>query len=305
MNCAHPQFPPSDRRLMAWVGGDVDNDRAQYGGMAAVVQQLQTNPGLFTGVMGFCGWAFDPHGRFYTKNVTKYGQCAGTVNDTSTPILGGADLFAELKRQQMEFQPVIGLDDPYAAMKNMTPYVESFAAAAKQHGWAGFNLDWEGANTTGTEQAFVNFVQLNNAFADGLAAHGLRYSTDVQWVTEWTGGKPTAELDALLGAGRAKWITMDTYYYSTGRVLDALDFYATRVSHEHLGIGMSSFEGPPNADGFAARFHALRSYGIQEVDMFAMPTTETWMPWLRKWKNDCRGCLNGGVLSCFAEAGCY
>ena len=81
----------------------------------------------------------------------------------------------------MEFQPVIGVDDPYAAMKNVTPYVESFAAAAKQHGWAGLNLDREGVNTAGTEQAFVNscvnFVRLNNASADGLAAHGLRYST--------------------------------------------------------------------------------------------------------------------------------
>ena len=65
---------------------------------------------------------------------------------------------------------------------------------------------------------------------------------------------------------------------SSGRVLDALDFYATRVSREHLGVGMSSAERSPTADGFAARFHALRSYGITEVDMFMMPITETWMP---------------------------
>ena len=109
-NCAHPQFPPSDRRLLAWVGGDIDNpaNRDKFGGMAAVVAQLRANPGLFTGLMGFCGWAFDPAGALYTKNVTKYGQCAGTVNATTTPIPGGADLFAEVKRQQIEFQPVIG-----------------------------------------------------------------------------------------------------------------------------------------------------------------------------------------------------
>ena len=79
---------------MAWVGGDVDNpaNRARWGGMAAVVQQLQANPGLFTGVMGFCGWAFDTHGQFYTKNVTKNGQCAGTINDTKKMIPGGADV---------------------------------------------------------------------------------------------------------------------------------------------------------------------------------------------------------------------
>ena len=39
--------------------------------------------------------------------------------------------------------------------------------------------------------------------------------------------------------------------------------------------------------------------------MFAMPTNETWMPWLRKWKNNCKGCPSGGALSCFANEGCF
>jgi hypothetical protein len=306
-DCIHPQFPPSDLRLMAWVGGDIDNpgNRIKYGGMKAVVQQLESNPGLYTGVMGFCGWAFAPNGSFYIKNATKWGQCAGTVNGTTTPIPGGADLFAEVKRQKMEFQPVISLDDPQAAMTNTTAYVEAFAAVAKKEGWAGFNLDWEGPGTTGNRSNFLNFCALMNEFADGLHAHGLSFSTDVQWVTQPYGSKPNSELDALLGAGRAKWITMDTYYYSTARVLDALDFYATRVSVDRLGVGMSSFEATPSYDGFVARFHALRSAGIREVDMFAMPTNETWLPWLRKWKNQCKGCPSGGALSCFSDTSCF
>lgn len=45
-NCTFPPFPPSEKALWAWVGGDVDNqqNRDSLGGMAAVVQQLQTNP---------------------------------------------------------------------------------------------------------------------------------------------------------------------------------------------------------------------------------------------------------------------
>lgn len=306
-DCVHATFPDSDMRLMAWVGGDIDNpeNRQKFGGMKAVVQQLQTNPGLFTGLMGFCGWAFKPSGQFYVKNVTKWGQCAGTVNDTKVPLPGGADLFAEVRRQQLEFQPVISLEDPQAAMRNATPYVDAFVAIAKSEGWSGFNLDWEGPDVTGNHTDWLNFCGLMDAFADGLHAHGLRFSTDVQWVTQPYGSKPSAELDALLGAGRAKWITMDTYYYSTGRVLDALDFYAERVSPDRLGVGMSSFEATPTYDGFVARFHALHRYGIREVDMFAMPTNNTWMPWLRKWKNSCKGCPNGGVLSCYADVSCF
>merc|ERR1711935_371052 len=123
--------------------------------------------------------------------------------------------------------------------------------------------DWEGQDTTGNRTDFLKFCALMNSFADGLHAHGLTFSTDVQWVTQAYGSKPNTELDALLGAGRAKWITMDTYYYTTGRVIDALDFYATRVPSERLGVGMASTEATPNYDGFVARFHGLKSSGIR------------------------------------------
>ena len=197
-------------------------DRDTLGGMAAVVQQLRTNPGLYDGLYGFCGWAWKADGTFYVQNVTKNGQCSGTVNQTTTPIAGGADMLAEAKRQNMDFQPVVGLEDPEAAMKSMnesgadSKYITSFVAAAKQHGWKGFNLDWEGRNTTSTRKDFLDFMTLMNQFADALAQHGMVFSTDVQWVTQWTHLNPTdlSELTALLGASRAKLIPMDTYVNS-------------------------------------------------------------------------------------------
>ena len=67
--------------------------------------------GLFDGLYGFCGWSFKADGTVYIKNATKYGQCAGTINQTSTHIPGGADVLGECKRQGMDFQPVMGLDD--------------------------------------------------------------------------------------------------------------------------------------------------------------------------------------------------
>ena len=66
-------------------------------------------------------------------------------------------------------------------------------------------------NTTSDIPHWHAFCKLMDEFADGLAQHGLEFSTDVQWVTQAYGSKPSAELTALLGAGRARWITMDTY----------------------------------------------------------------------------------------------
>jgi hypothetical protein len=141
-------------------------------------------------------------------------------------------LLAEAKRQNMDFQPVVGLEDPAAAIKSMnesgadSPYITSFVAAAKQHGWKGLNLDWEGRNTTSTREDFLEFMTLGNQFADALAQHGMVFSMDVQWVTQWTGLKPMAmsELTALLGASRAKLIPMDTYVNSRCFLLTRIAF---------------------------------------------------------------------------------
>lgn len=324
--CSLPQFPSdTGRRLMAWVGGDVDNQatRDTLGGMAAVVHQLRTNPGLIDGLYGFCGQAWKADGTFYVYNVTKNGQCSGTVNQTTTPIPGGADVLAEAKRQSMDFQPVVHLMDPQAAIRSMnesganSKYITSFVAAAKQHGWKGLNLDWEGSDTTGTREDFFAFMTLMNAFADGFAEHGLVFSTDVQWVTQWTHLNPTdmSELTALLAASRAKLVPMDTYSFSPVG-MDCLDYYATRITPERLSVGMSTMirasgsdpsvlNDAPTTDAFIARFHALNMYGVTDVSMFMMPMAEPFMPWLRKWKNAARGCPRGGSLSAWSNVTCY
>ena len=54
-----------------------------------------------------------------------------------------------------------------------------------------------------------------------------------------------------------------------------------------------------------ARVHAMNMYGITDVTMFMLPTTEPFMPWLRKWKNVARGCPRGGSLSAYSNVTCY
>jgi hypothetical protein len=190
----NPLFPPSDLRLMAWVGGDwCDPARQQYGGMKAVVQQLRENPGLFTGVMGFCGYAFAPNGTVYIKNTTRLACCNGTLD--------GGDLFAEVRRQGMEFQPVMYLDDPKAAATAPAPYVEAFAARAAAEGWPGFNLDWEGGATTGNLSNFLRFCGLMNGLVFRSGARTLQNSRDPLLCTAHTfvpGGRDARERPPLL-----------------------------------------------------------------------------------------------------------
>ena len=44
--------------------------------MAAVVHQLRTNPGLFDGLYGYCGYAWRPDGTIYNYNATSLGHSA-------------------------------------------------------------------------------------------------------------------------------------------------------------------------------------------------------------------------------------
>ena len=49
------------------------------------------------------------------------------------------DLFAEVRRQNMEFHPVLRLDDPYATAANPQPFIDSFVAREVE-GWTGFTI---------------------------------------------------------------------------------------------------------------------------------------------------------------------
>jgi len=299
---AFPPFPPSDLRLMTWVGGDQnDPDKyTKYGGMNTVVQQLQDNPGLYTGAFLFCGWGYHSNGSIYMHNATRHAVCSGA---DGTPRSG--DLIGEARRQKMELIQVMAWpEDLRALYAHPQPYIDSFVTMAKAEGWSGMQLDAEWRPWHNLTIALATY-NLFNTLADGLHAHGLRFTAAVQSVTDAWGFKPDAQLDVLLASTRAKLCVMDSYYGGVGRVLDSIDFYAQRVPTGLLGIGMSSRERTPTVDGFVARFHALRQAGIREVDMFVMPINETWLPWLRKWKNQCRGCPSGGVLSCFEQIGCY
>ena len=161
-------------------------------------------------------------------------------------------------------------------------------------------------------------ILLPPQFADAFAEHGLVFSTDIQWVTQWVHNlNPTgmSELAALLAASRAKLIPMDTYSLSPVG-MDCLDYYATLVDREHLSVGVGCnihsrtsnhaiLDDAPTLMDHIARVHAMNMYGITDVTMFMLPTTEPFMPWLRKWKNAARGCPNGGSLSAYSNVSCY
>lgn len=86
---------------------------------------------------------------------------------------------------------------------------------------------------------------------------------------------PIASLLLLYG-GLLWWLkctlhlrTVCADYFSTERFLDALDYYAQAMPIDKLGVGMMNRDDI-SSDGYVARFHAIKSSGAKELDMFIM-----------------------------------
>jgi len=276
--------------------------------------------GLFDGYMVFCGSDFLADGTI-TLNETMYEQYCNPLR-----------LAVEAKNA--EFHMCLGTVPP-AAIANPSVTIESAVQMALKHNWSGYNIDDEshGAPFGTIEEAKV-WIQFINTFADGLHKHGLQLTADVQSVTKPWKFQPAAELTMLLSTSTIdRWINMvrkfyppkhlikrtpslthhsfiryvpqDTYYFSTGRLLDALDYYSQfAMPSEKCGVGMKN-RVDITYDGYQARFHAIETSGVLELDMFIAPISDAFLPYLWKFKTGCKGCTNNGVLSCWSDMKCH
>ena len=276
---------PTERRILAWTNGETSKaSAAQYNNASWA--------GLFTGYMGFCGTDFNLDKGAITLNTTIYAGCD--------------EIRTAVQTQDGEFHMCLSTV-PQAAIDNPTLAIASAVELALQHNWSGYNIDDEShtapRKSPANFRAWVGFI---NAFADGLHQHGLQLTADVQSVTLPYNYQPAKELTKLLTTSTIdRWINMDTYYFSTGRFLDALDYYSgVAMTSEKCGVGMMN-RNDITYDGYQARFHAIERSGVIELDMFIAPISSSFLEYLWKFKTACDGCTNSGVLSCWSNLACH
>jgi len=105
-------------------------------------------------------------------------------------------------------------------------------------------------------------------------------------------------VNSLLGqclgpAGR--YLEMDTYYFTTARFLNALEWYKNVIPTKKLGVSVMNRDDL-TADGLAARFYAIEQSKAEWVNVFMLPAKDEWLPHLKRWKTGCKAC---GVLACY------
>lgn len=95
-----------------------------------------------------------------------------------------------------------------------------------------------------------------------------------------------------------QWLEMDTYYSTTGRFLNTMDWYAENVATEKLGVAMMN-RNDISQDGLLARFHAIDKSNVDWINIFCLPADDMFLPLLRRWKTKCSGCGVQSTLGCY------
>eukprot|EP00567_Pseudictyota_dubia_P010424 CAMPEP_0197441876 /NCGR_PEP_ID=MMETSP1175-20131217/8025_1 /TAXON_ID=1003142 /ORGANISM="Triceratium dubium, Strain CCMP147" /LENGTH=351 /DNA_ID=CAMNT_0042972233 /DNA_START=72 /DNA_END=1127 /DNA_ORIENTATION=+ len=290
------------RTIMAWATADL-----------AAAEQIRnaTWRGIFDGVHAFCGATVRPDGTGIDLNQSQWNECS--------------PLYRSVRESGMKFYLVVG-NVPEGAISKPGPVISAAMDLASKYDLDGFSLDDEydcaPRSTLDRLRAWVKFV---DEFAEALHSVGLKLSAAVQAMfgvqnvpyhphcgpnktpaecSQACDKHPSQypldlEVTQLMSESRIdRWLEMDTYYFTTGRFLNALDWYVDNVAKDKLGLAMMNRDDLTE-DGLLARFYAIDKSGVEWINIFLLPASDIFLPLLKRWKTRCAGCGVQSVLGCY------
>ena len=292
------------RRRQVWAWASHKSGR-QIG------QQLRNDTwaNLIDGIQVWCGDCHFENDGIYLNDTLWTTECR--------------PLFTAAAAANVKIQLMISGAVPESAIQNPQPFIDAARSIYQHHRGMGvvldgFSIDDERdcaprANT----HDFATWVEFQNVFVTSLAATGIHVTSAVQALfgiendddpTKKKNSpcqfKPaTYEFDPLVTgliqtATVQKWLVMDTYYFTTGRFMGNLDWYVQYTPLETLAIGMMN-RIDLTEDDLVARFHALHYSNVDWINIFMMPISDQFLPFLQRWKTRCLGCGKQQVLGCY------
>jgi len=266
---------------------------------------------VIDGIQAFCGVSFRQEDGGFHVDPTEWTLCEGlrrACKDTGT-----------------EFHVVI-TDRVPNELNNLDTFLVDAIQFAIDNDIQGYSLDDEyDCSPRSTVPMFQEWMVWINQLAEGLHGAGLPLTIAIQAMSgiqdvpyqPHCGPNKTAadcsqscryipeaypydpRVTQLMASSTVDvWLAMDTYYYTTGRFLGCLDWYATYVPATKLGIGMMNRDDL-TMDGLQARFHAIDRSGVEWINHFLLPIDEQFLPSLTRWKSRCKGCGKQSILGCY------
>jgi hypothetical protein len=295
---------PQERKVMAWATGSNP--------LAAKQLRNSTWSGVFDGVQAFCGASFRSDGLGIEIDDASWENCK--------------DLYQAVKDAGAEFHLVLG-NVPDVVVSNPQPAIDSAIKLAKDLGLDGWSLDDEyDCAPRSTVDRFRDWIHFVDLLSDGLHSHGLVLSAavqamfgiqDIPYRPNCGPNKTAADCsqacdrlpsqyplqpavtELMSNSKIDQWLVMDTYYFTTARFLDALDWYTENVSNDQLGMAMMNRDDITE-DGLLARFYAIHKKSeMNWINIFLLPADDMFLYYLKRWKSYCNGCGVQSSLGCF------
>ena len=286
----HSISQPETRQIWVWANGNDESAEAQ-------IRQLNnvTWSSMIDGIQAWCGCYFSDRG--LKLNQTAWANCK--------------PLFQAAKNANTKFQLVISGSIPQNAPVEM--FLTDALALHHHLHIDGFSIDDErDCAPRASTSDFVAWTLWQSRFAQGLEPYDIYVTSAIQAVfgiNQEPGNLPCARnpsdypmdpqvVETLQTATLQRWLVMDTYYFSTGRFLGALDWHVTYVPRNVLGIGLMNRADLRETD-LVARFHAMDVSGVNWINIFMMPIAEEFLPYLQRWKTFCSACGKQTILACY------
>jgi hypothetical protein len=291
----------SKRTVMAWANGNP---------AAALQLRNKSWSNIFSGVQASCGILFHEDGSGLYINQTQWNACK--------------DLQAACRETGATFHVWLGAP-PEAAILNPGNVINDALMLAKTYKINGYSIDDEtDCAPRSTLDRFSKWMNFINKFSGAMHGDGLTVSAAVQAMfgiqdvpykplckpvekascsQACSKGPAAYPLEKAVGTMMSnssidRWLEMDTYYFSTGRFLNALDWYTSNVASEKLGVSVMN-RNDLTEDGMLARFHAIDKAGVDRMNLFLLPANDEWLPYLSRWLTNCKGCGSQTSLGCY------
>jgi len=284
------------REIFAWASS------SQVDGSIEQINN-ETWADIFDGIQLFCGFEFSPEGKF-TVNRTVY--------DTCIPLIDAVHAKGGTVSACVGEVPQVLIDDPSISFPSASALLNDFDID-------GISLDDEkDCAPRGTQVEFEGWINYVNELSDymHLNHNGARVDAAVQamfGIQDDPANDPCAEapykyprnqdvIDLMNNSTIDRWLEMDTYYFSTNRYMDAIDWYTKEIDSDKLAVAVMNRDTPSDYitdEGIIARWHALEQSGATNLNFFLLPVSDQWLTMARRWKTQCANCPNGGSLSCY------
>jgi len=164
--------------------------------------------------------------------------------------------------------------------QNPDPFINAMIEAGTKFKYTGWNLDWE-PTVNGTAEDALNYAVFLNSAALKLQEKGMLLTVDV---ATWN---PIWNLSAIAATNVNRMMFMSTYTGGWTTWQHMLDIAVSKIGLEKLGVGLDT-HNPGTKDLLTEaqvreRFSALSKAGVLEVDIWAMPLPDYWIPILQEF----------------------